>query len=390
MMARGLLVGAVALVLAGQVVRNASVATLAPLQPDTAARLWAGHPDVIQTRGLTEIARLARTGQPVGAAILQPIYASARKAPLAPEPFLVRGVQAQTAGDTGTAVRAFLAAQWRDPRSLPAAYFLADHYVRAGDAGHGLREIAVLSRLAPNGPGTVAPYVAAYAQNRANWPALRQLFGQYDELQDAALFELAHDARRADTVLALATPSQTRPDSRWLPVLIDALITAGQYDRARAVWASVSRAAAPRGALLYDSGFRDSSAPPPFNWSLSSSTAGVAERQAGGRLHLLYYGDEDGVLARQLLLLPEGSYALTMQLLGDAARAAAISWRLRCDKATEPFASVTLDKAARGWAFRVPAGCRAQWLELAGRSADMPQQADVTIAALTLHKVQAR
>jgi hypothetical protein len=49
---------------------------------------------------------------------------------------------------------------------------------------------------------------------------------------------------------------------------------------------------------------------------------------------------------------------------------------------------VTLDAAAaRGWRFEVPSGCPAQWLKLSGVSSDMPQQSDVSIAALKLEKV---
>jgi len=138
--------------------------------------------------------------------------------------------------------------------------------------------------------------------------------------------------------------------------------------------------------LLHDANFRDNRSPPPFNWQLTSSTVGLAERQ-GGRLHVLFYGGEDGTLASQLLLLPPGNYRLSMRLAGDPARAHALTWALWCDKAAQPLASVTLDvAAARGWSFQVPAGCPAQWLKLSGVSADVPQQIDVSIDGLTLRK----
>ncbi|HEX8839775.1 MAG TPA: hypothetical protein VF750_04825, partial [Sphingomicrobium sp.] len=125
------------------------------------------------------------------------------------------------------------------------------------------------------------------------------------------------------------------------------------------------------------------------NWELTSSAVGLAERQPGGRLHMLYYGQQDGILATQLLLLPPGPYRLSMQLLGDKARATALNWSIWCDKAAEPISSVTLDAAARGWQFTVPPSCAAQWLRLSGAAGELPQQVDATIGGLKLEKAGA-
>ena len=50
---------------------------------------------------------------------------------------------------------------------------------------------------------------------------------------------------------------------------------------------------------MYDGGFTDSKSHGPFNWTLTSSTIGLAEREPGGRLHVIYYGQEEGVLASE-------------------------------------------------------------------------------------------
>src|SRR3954452_7140384 len=175
-MARRLLVVALALLLATQIIRNAIALANAPTDPAAAARVWSGHPDVELSLGMTAIGDATRQRKPVGDAIFKTIDDAALKAPLAPEPFLVRGVQAELAGKPEAARLAFLAAEWRDPRSLPARYFLANDYFRSGDVSRGLREFAALARLAPNGVGNVAPYIATYARVRANWPRFRALF----------------------------------------------------------------------------------------------------------------------------------------------------------------------------------------------------------------------
>lgn len=387
MIFRTIIVVFVAALLAIQVVRSAAVNALAGFRPFQARQFWSGHPATALSLGMTEIARASRARRPVPPVAFAMISDAAAKEPLAPEPFLVRGVQAQLAGESAAAQRAFEAAQWRDPRSLPAAYFLAGRYFETGDSARGLREVAVLARLAPTGNGTVAPYLAAYAADPANWPKLRQLFEANPGLADPTLTKLASNAATVPAVLALANPGASARAAPWLPPLLNSLVGAGQYGQARAIWERVSGFPARSAELVHDAGFVDKAAPPPFNWALTSSTVGVAERQSGGRLHITFYGQEDGFLATELLLLPSGRYRLSLQLLGDSARARALAWSIWCDKADAPIASVTLDVAAvNGWTFQVPAGCPAQWLKLSGSSSDVSQQSDVSIAGFKLEK----
>jgi hypothetical protein len=378
-----------AVMLGAEVVRNALVIQLAENSPGAAARVWPNHPDVAISQGMTAIGAAAHRGKPADAAALSKIARAAAKAPLAPEPFLVRGVQAQVAGDAGTAQRAFLAAEWRDPRSLAARYFLADTYFRSGDARHGLPEFAALARLAPDGTVKVAPFVATYASDRANWPMLRALFRSDPPLQDVVLGTLAGNAANAEAILALADAEHRNAASPWLPSLLEKLIAAGQYRQARAVWANVAHVRTGTDALLFDPRFSNKNAPPPFTWALTSSAVGMAERQAGGRLHVIFYGQDQGVLARQLLVLAPGAYRLAMHVAGGGSHRSSLRWTLTCAGAASPTAEARLDSlGSRPWTFQVPPGCTAQWLDLIGSSSDIPQQVDVTISDLSLSKAE--
>ena len=388
MIARLVVVIAAVLLIGAQIVRSAAVAMLSPRKPTEAAAVWRSNPSVEISLGMTQIAEAARARRPVPALIFAAMADAATKDRLAPEPFLVAGVRAQLSRDNATAERAFEAAQWRDPLSLAAAYFLADRYFRVGDSQKGLTEVAALARLTPAGTATVAPYLAAYATNPANWPGLRRLFRNNPGLSEVTLSALASNVATAPAVLALANTGGNAVQSKWLATLLDTLTRAGQYDKARAIW---GRAAGARpGELIHDPSFKDKVAPPPFNWALTSSSVGMAERQSGGRLHVVFYGQQDGILAEQMLLLQPGTYRLSMQLLGDPARARTLSWSIWCDKAAAPLAGVTLDAAAaRAWTFKVPAACPAQWLKLSGSSTDISQQIDVTIGALKLERAAA-
>jgi hypothetical protein len=373
----------VALILAAQIIRSAVVSGLAATSPDVAVPVWGSHPAVEIAGAMTEIARVTRAGRPVPQSVLALTAEAAQRASLAPEPFLVRGVQAQLAGDDALAQRAFEAAQWRDPRSLPAAYFLADRYLRQGDVDRGLSETAALARLSPNGISLVGPYLATYASDRGNWPRLKRLMRENPLLADPVLNVLAAKPETVPAALALA-PDRNAATTVWFARLLDTLIVAGDDARARQIWLQAT--GSDHGELIHDSSFKDKTGPPPFNWSLTSSAVGLAERQAGGHLHVIFYGQQDGILASQLLVLPAGSYRLSMQLLGDPTRARSLTWSLWCDKAASPIASVTLDKAASGWRFEVPANCPAQWLKLSGSSGDISQQIDVSIGGLSLQR----
>lgn len=384
-MGRGLLVLAAALLIAAQVVRSAVVMSFAERAPNTAARAWPGNPAAELSLGMTEIASAARNRRPVSQDAFSMIEDAASKAPLAPEPFLVRGVQAQLAGDLGSSRRAFLAAERRDPRSLPAHYFLADDYFRSHDAVGGLREAAALARLAPSGIGSVAPYVAAYAKDAATWSQLRDMFARNSDLEDAVLLVLAGDAANADIVLSLAGAEHLKSGAAWVPKLLGSLLEVHQYSRARAIWAQASGVPLAAGETMFDPGFSAQHPPPPFNWELMSSAVGLAERQPGGRLHVIFYGQQDGLLARQLLVLEPGRYRMTLSVSGSLAQARGLTWSTRCDGTQTPFAAATLDAiAARPWRFTVPAGCGGQWLELTGVSSDVARQSDFIISKLAL------
>jgi len=386
---RGLFVGAVGLLLALQIVRNAAVTALIETKPADAARVWKSHPDAELGVAMIAIATAARLGKPVDDAVFRQVEDAALKAPLAAEPYLVRGVQGQVAGDSRLAQQAFEAAERRDPRSLPARYFLADHYLRTGDLRRGLLEFAALARLTPNGATSVSPYVASYARNRRNWPQLRSLLRSDPELAETTLEALASDGSNATAILALADAAHRTSKSGWLPVLVASLVSQGEFAQARAIWVDVAGVGARPGQLLFDADFANADAPPPFNWTLTSSTVGLAERQAGGRLHVIFYGQEDGVLASQLLVLPVGRYALRMRVSGGE-RISSLRWTLTCAGAQAPFASRPLDAFAKGpWTFEVPQGCGAQRLDLVGSSSDIAQQVDATVGGVSLARVNA-
>jgi hypothetical protein len=332
---------------------------------------------------MRRIAEAIHGRRPVPGAALEVMADVAAKEPLAPEPFLARGLQAKRAGDGPAAQRLFEEAQWRDPGSLAAAQFLADLYFRTGKVDRCLMELAALMRLSSKA-NLAAPYLAAYAKSPANWPALRAMLRNNPSITAPALTALASSPETAPAVVALADPNAKPPDAPWLGALVTTLTAAGKVQEAHSIWVRASGAKATE--LLHDPDFRDASSPPPFNWSLTSSPVGIAERQSG-RLHLVFYGQEDGILASQLLLLRPGRYQLSMQVEGNQAHTHSLSWSIWCDPSDMPIASINLDRAASGGcAFTVPPNCPVQMLRLSGVATDIAQPVDLRIAALRLRR----
>lgn len=364
--------------LAALIVQNATVAAFSATAPDVAASVWPGHPAADVALAGRQIALASGKGQPIAPATFALLDRTARRAPLDPQPFIVAGIRAQLAGQAERADRAFAAARQRDPRSLPARYFLASSRLQRGDV-EGLRDVAAITRLEPNGGQSLVPYLADLARRPETRAAMLDMFRNSPGIRAAVLTAMAGDPNNARLVVTLG---QTRdPDKApWLRTALDTLVAKRRYGEARALWERISGT---RSAGLFDGDFRNPSALPPFNWELTSSSLGLAERRSG-RLQVMFYGQDSGTLARQLLLLPPGRYRLSAPS-SSADGSGALYWLVRCDQGAGEITRAPVGQG--GLTFTVPTGCPAQWLELNGRASDFGRQSDTAIGPVALSRV---
>ena len=367
------------------VLRDAVVADYASARPERAAALWPDHPKVLVSQALTDIGIAAVKRQPPPPEALDMIEQASRLSPLSHDPFLVRGIRAQQDGNQRLAEKAFIAARRRAPREAAPRYFLSQLYVNAGRGPHGLDELAALARLLPNGLASVAPSLAAYARSSGDVAALKASFRNHPDLEQAVLLELAKNPADADLAFRLAHrvrgPGGAAQD--WVQLLLPNLVQAGEYDRAYRLWQTVS-GAQPNG-MIFDSGFRGHPAPPPFNWTYRSDSAGFAETDGKGGLRVLFYGREDAVLASQTLMLAPGTYRMVMTVAGNPG--GMLRWTLVCIPAKRTISILPLGAGQvmrPTMTFAVEAACPAQSLDLTGVAGDMPKAVDVTISALEL------
>lgn len=349
---------------------------------------FADHPDALIEAAMHDIGNSARTGGTVSRAAQAALMRVARAAPLAPEPFLTNGTIAQIAGDDAQAEQAFLAARLREPRSAAARYFLADRFLRTNRIAAGLNETAALARLSERASQPLVPALAAYAKTPGAIPELRRFFHASPRNRDLTLATLALDPANADLILALAPalPNRQVPPPDWQPRLIRSLVETGDYSAAEQVWRTINGVQS-RG-LLFDPGFRNSTASPPFGWYLTSGSAGVAQASVSGGLDIIYYGREEAAFASQLVRLPPGSYRLGMQVKAPLTTGG-LAWSVTCAVgARQKLMQLPLSSGRAGIVasnFTVPAAdCPAQTIELHGQPVDSPDTAQATITGLDL------
>ena len=339
---------------------------------------------------MAAVGEAAARGEEPSAGVLARLQTLMRGRPLSAEPLLIHGAIALRHGEVDRAERLLTAARQRDPRNPAGRFLLADLYVRTGRPLPAMAEMSVLNRLLPRGAVQLAPALAAYAKTGGAAGQLGTIVSAYPELEQPLLEELAKDAANADLVLAIARRTAgPGPDREWKRSLSEALISAGQFARARAVWERLTGATVPE-AGLFNPGFDASDAPPPFNWQLTNSAAGVADPGSGG-LDILYYGRADVDLAAQTLLLMPGGYRLAMIVSGDVGEPGSLRWTVSCIGSSDRLLDLPLPPGAEtrpvAGNFAVAEGCDAQTLRLTGVGGEFPKQAQLRISGLQLARM---
>lgn len=312
-----------------------------------------------------------------------------RRQPLASEPLFFYGMRAVEAEDLAKAESLLIEARARDPRNSFARLALMALYLRTGRVREGSAELAVLARLEPRGNQLLVPQLIRLTNSAQAREALVEAVGDQPIMADV-LAKLATDGGDPDMILNLARRQPGRADgsfAEWQRLLLDRLVENGEERRAYDLWRRF--AGADRNELIYDADFRGRPGGPPFNWELSVSDVGAAERGRGGGLEVEFFGRKSGPLARQLLMLRPGAYRLTFEAEGSATgQGSRIELRVACrsgaNLATHAFRDVSTTRRRAELAFTVPGGCEGQWLTFAGEAAEFPAIQRLMIPRLSL------
>jgi tetratricopeptide (TPR) repeat protein len=376
-------VAAAALLAAFFAIRSAVVQAFVERRPEIGEAVWADHPQVIVQTALTDIGRSAAAGRSPDSETLEHMRGVLLKAPMAAEPFLIEGTRTLSAGERRRAERLLAEAVARDPRLPAARFLLADLYLQQGRTREGLRQIGALILRLPRAGGPLAPSLAEFAKQPGAAPEVRAILARNPALRGNVLSILAADPDNAALVLALAGEEpRSSVTQDWQARLISALLDRGDYQRAYRLWAQFAGVQIDAEPGLFDPGFEQVSAPPPFSWLLAKGHGGVAEPTPGRGLRVLYYGREDIALAAQVLMLKPGSYRLRYDATGSDV-ATGLSWTVSCLRQGGAIAS--REVGTGNLVFTVPpVHCGAQELQLRGSAREMPSTTEVTIRNVAL------
>lgn len=367
-------------VIALSAIRAAMVEAWAEERPELAAAAWPNHPAALLSSSLSEIGRAAAAGEAPASATFIKVARAARKAPLASEPLLVAGTAELSAGRLDRAEPLLLRARARDPRAIAPRVLLADLYLRERRLDLGLREIAVLARLSPGGPGPVVRLLAAYAREPASQQPLATLFRHRPDLRDPVLTAMAADPAMANRVLALAGAKP--PRGRWRAVLVDGLVRDGRIAEARTAWARLTGDRTPPGEVVAADFRVQREAIPPFDWTYPTD-AGIAEVRPDG-LRVMAYGRKNGALASQLLILPPGGHVFSSSTSQLAGEADALHWTVTCVPEGRELFRTPIATGSAATTLAVPADCPAQQLALTVSVGPFARTTQATIRHIVL------
>lgn len=327
------------------------------------------------------------------------LAARARKAlagaPLAYEPFLFSAAaefQNERSVGTPQAVPLLREALRRNPRSRAALFLLMRRAVATKDLGTAVESIARLNRLG-DGAGPLLIGMGRAVSTRAEVDDILRGLKRYPELLPGFVTGFLSVQKPTDVTVELASklPPQTVADPAVGAALLVRLVDDGSFLAARQFWATAFPADSKNAAFVNDPEFKQPHPHPPFGWSLTQSSAGVAERQRGGGLDVEFYGREPGVLVSQLLMLPPGAYTVRLThrpatLLPGGMLLSLVCRRSQAVLGRRELAAGSASQQTVSMSVIVPNGCEAQELAISGQLGERRAEQDTVVQRLDVLK----
>jgi len=300
------------------------------------------------------------------------------------------GLNEAAKGRGTLATRLFAVSEKLSRRDLPTQLWLIEEAVGRGDVAGALHHYDVALRTNPKAHDRLMPILVTAAGDPNTAPALGRLLatrpfwsGNFYYRLATAPAETAPDPANVARVIALARRGGPPTNPEMLGQLIGTMIDRGAYRPALSLHAALSGRKPVSIKALFNGDFEALNAHPPMDWAVAGDVGLGAEVRSdvGGRGNsLVAYasGDQNGVAARQITVLPPGNYAL-QYVAGRTERSAPsrLQWQLVC-AVTTASGALLLDqpidlapgKRPYSAAFRVPSECPAQWLSLEVGSTD--------------------
>lgn len=326
--------------------------------------------------------------------------------PLSALPYYIAAAT-RAPGDASRARQLNALALRRDPRLRPSWAWQVTDRAKANDSALATAALIRLAVLTPD-PWPIWAAVAKLSVDPAARKEIKRELARGAAWRDNYLKALSEsDVDRAVAFEMLQSAGKYAPATNKPPLagkpddrrgFLRQLISQRDYERAYLAWVQWLPAASQDAVgRVFDPSFKGYAALPPFAWELSDGVGGTTAIDPAVGLSLDYSGDDGAVLAKQMVLLPQGRFRLVTQAkfepLANENGLAPLIWTVSCAADAKPLneLAVPLDGNARrvaGPTFDVPAGCPAQILALKVNSADFAKRLSGAIRSVSVEAVK--
>lgn len=295
------------------------------------------------------------------------------------------GLVAEAEGRDREAARLLQLAGQLSRRDIPTQAWLLRTAVQRADYEGAIRHFDAAMRTSSRGAEQLTPLLAAATIDPRMMPPLAAALARNPDWKVPLMLRLAAEGPRPDHTVLLARYLDPRisAEQHVLRVLIDRLIVGRAFERAWAIYRRINPGT-PADAIagLRDGGFDGAPDYPPLDWLLIDEPELAALRQRrpdggpGNALSLLANG-RSGVVARQLVRLSPGSYALEY----DAGALPVVTVErpvvsVRCVTAESAFYNLRPVQSGAGpyrirGEFQIPANCPWQWVMVSAAGSEV-------------------
>jgi hypothetical protein len=315
-----------------------------------------------------------------------------RREPFATTALTLIGMSRAKSGDLDGATAMIAAAHGLNRRQLLANAWLINRY---GTTGRDGETLALLDEALKIEPRLTMQYMPAFAQalqNPETIPAFQTMLHDHPTWEGAFWSAVAANPASLPNGEVLRGRILTGPENLG-PVdtaLTAAFIAAGRVDLAVSYAKNLPVVPDERDSLVRNASFSYVPLLPPLDWELvNDGRLGAAIDESRGTLEISAQPGASGTVARQLITLPPGNYALLVKLgQQDIARGSDITVHLHCANAGNPTELVTEKLVGDlNHPFTVSdTGCSFFWLDLDFSAIDSSEPALGSIAEIRVER----
>ena len=383
---RIIVLAALGLAIASQILWRSMIAHVAESAPDTALWLRPSHAAALARQADAILGRdpeVAKTDPPDHAAVRRMAAQALTGDPLNTTALRVLATVADREDDKVRAKFFMTAAARGSLRESIAHYWLISEGLRTQQYGDIGRHVDILMRTRPQLIAQLTPVLAAIAEKAPEDSKLAELLAGNPPWRVPffdTLPKTITDARTPLTLLHRLKETAFPPKENEINPYLRFLIHHKYYDLAYYSWLQfLTPEQLSQTGYLYNGGFEENPTGAPFDWSLVSGrgvTVNLLQKPDAPRGRALYLEFGHGRIElnpiAQYTLLSPGDYLLSWQVKGQLTGRRGLVWRLACVENGMPVAASTMMTGPfANWtnlevAFSIPPqGCRMQSLQLA-------------------------